>query len=643
MPPKQRKRADLDAHLDDSTDFDAPSLRALDHSLRCALCGELFTAPVLLTPCSHAFDSLCLREHLAETKRCPVCHFEANEDRIKPVHQLEEAVRNWKAARSDILALQAAAAQSRPSNAAASSSSSSLTPAPGPSRASSSSFTAPNTLGTKFPPYSDRKGKRKAVDPPNGKTKKTKEVEELTLADSDDDDVVIEGQSPPRKKLRNGKERAKTPKREEQDEADQAALRDPEDPNLIVSCPICASSVKNAHIATHIDSGCKKGKIKPGAASGSSSTAAEGGGKSAWSKLMSSGGGEKGKAAPSSESEVENEMDTTQPLPLKSYTGKSVKELSKMLTDWHLTLSLPSSAPSSTSTSTSTSSSSTTSSTLQIYIARHQHFTRLWNANADVPHSSPAHKSARELRRALEEWERGREEAGRKEEKRGREKAAGAGDKETKEQWLALIAQARASALAQREQQKAAPAAAPAPEKDVDVDMADAAVDAASSITVADEPAAAPPAHPSPPGSPPPPPPPKKRTVRIVSPVRSSPPPPAALVSSSASSPAPHNLNQRPRSRSPSLSPPSFLRDEDEFTGEEARWSKREKGKKREEEKSEREKERGRERETSRDESPFDPEPPRPSQRNREEERMFAELAAERGLANGADEDDDEE
>lgn len=99
-PPRSTEaQLALAAALDEARDFTSPHLAALDSSLRCPICTELYTAPVLLTTCSHSFDSRCLREYLARTKRCPTCSLEANEDRIRRNLALDELVRQWKAAR----------------------------------------------------------------------------------------------------------------------------------------------------------------------------------------------------------------------------------------------------------------------------------------------------------------------------------------------------------------------------------------------------------------------------------------------------------------------------------------------------------------------------------------------------------------
>ncbi|GAA5970148.1 hypothetical protein JCM11641_000287 [Rhodosporidiobolus odoratus] len=585
--------------IDDPTDFHSATLRALDHSLRCTICNDLFSSPVLLTNCSHTFDSLCLREHLSKTKTCPECRLETNEDRIRPVHVLEEVVRGWKAARSDVLTLQTAASIAKPS-ALHPSRSSSPTPAAGPSRPSCpSSYTKLSTQS-----HSDGKGKRKASPAPKVKSEP---LEELNLVDDEDSDIEV--QSPPRKKTRTGL-RAGSPNGASGTRSAKGKGKtkapDLTDPNLVVTCPACQSNIKNSHLIAHLDSGCKIGKL-----SAMGTGASEGASKHAWGKLLSSGSGKKG--TPSSESDAEHDMDTTMPLPLKDYAYKGVKDLSKMLKDYRLATTFPSSA-------------TTNEARTDILRRRHRQFTTLWNANADVARESPAHKSAKEIRADLDKWERTQEREAREKEKKGG--GIHVGDREYQrihaEQFRELTAQARASAMKMRRKQRDAQMTEPLKEDpkgeteeqddaataqedprdptptlrdttDVDADMVDA--------------------EPPQPASPQP----RKRSVRIVSPQRSSPPP--VLASSSP-------LHTAPPSPSRPLSSPPLTRE-----GSHAA-EKQEKGK-------------GKERDGDRASSPFDPEPPRPSQRNRQEERMFAELEAARLAARGENgdivEEDEEE
>jgi hypothetical protein len=43
------------------------NLSNLDLAMRCAICSELYHAPVTLIPCMHAFCSLCVRNHFKST------------------------------------------------------------------------------------------------------------------------------------------------------------------------------------------------------------------------------------------------------------------------------------------------------------------------------------------------------------------------------------------------------------------------------------------------------------------------------------------------------------------------------------------------------------------------------------------------
>jgi len=87
------------AQLDSASDYAQPSLAAVDSTLRCPICTELFAAPVILTTCSHSFDSRCLRQYLVGHKRCPSCLRECNEDNIRLNLALQGAVAAWKDAR----------------------------------------------------------------------------------------------------------------------------------------------------------------------------------------------------------------------------------------------------------------------------------------------------------------------------------------------------------------------------------------------------------------------------------------------------------------------------------------------------------------------------------------------------------------
>lgn len=50
-----------------------PGLKELDQSLRCHICKDFATAPMLATCCEHTFCSLCIRRQFANTHKCPMC------------------------------------------------------------------------------------------------------------------------------------------------------------------------------------------------------------------------------------------------------------------------------------------------------------------------------------------------------------------------------------------------------------------------------------------------------------------------------------------------------------------------------------------------------------------------------------------
>ncbi|GAA6026908.1 hypothetical protein JCM8097_005953 [Rhodosporidiobolus ruineniae] len=632
-------------HLDDPSDFHSPALRALDHSLRCPICQQLFSSPVLLSTCSHAFDSLCLRQHLAQTRKCPTCHAEANEDRIRPVHQLEQAVRDWKTARVEILELQKRAAQPVASTSA-------LPPTSTSRRASSSpspSLAAP-----------DRKGKRKASPVP-----KSEPVEELVLTDSDGD---VEVQSPPRKKGRkevNGKGKGK----------EEAQEDDLTDPNLIVSCPICSLSVKNSHVMSHIQSKCKIGVVTSQLPFSSGGGGKSSGRKNAFEVMSSAKKARGGRGTPSSESDLEAEMDTTQPLPLRDYHSKPVKELQKLLKEYHLPPTGPSTLPS----SIPASSGALAKYHRDVLADRLAHFSRLWNANTDTLPSSSAHKSAREIRAELGRWEeereRGRKEAERArrgEEKRAAAAAAGGGgggakggvDENSRQraaEWLDLIASARASGLALRKEQRRAAVEQTVQEqkqveeepKEMSPTLAGEGEGVGAQGEAREDVEMGPPAG--------------EAVDPIVEPVEaaSQPAPPAAAPSipaatrsstrlrrlspsfrSAALSPTPSSPTSESSTASLSPSPPPFFRDGSdppELPSRRARKAERAARLRLRVEQEQASQDRGKaEAEADGEEEEEEDEEgekrwrmPRPSQRNRAEERMFAELQAARITAAG--------
>ncbi|KAE8218495.1 hypothetical protein CF319_g7647 [Tilletia indica] len=89
-----------------STDFGF--LKALDSSLRCTLCYDIYTAPVVLRECHHTFCSVCIRSHInqpdAKGRFCPQCRqTKVSDGELVPVQGLEEAAEAWRKARPQLV------------------------------------------------------------------------------------------------------------------------------------------------------------------------------------------------------------------------------------------------------------------------------------------------------------------------------------------------------------------------------------------------------------------------------------------------------------------------------------------------------------------------------------------------------------
>ncbi|OCT45391.1 Postreplication repair E3 ubiquitin-protein ligase rad18 [Cladophialophora carrionii] len=98
--------------LTDSTDWLPTPLAALaplDSSLRCQVCKDFFTTP-MMTSCSHTFCSLCIRRYLSQEGRCPACRESDQEIKLRRNWAVEELVANFTASRKSILTFATAAA-----------------------------------------------------------------------------------------------------------------------------------------------------------------------------------------------------------------------------------------------------------------------------------------------------------------------------------------------------------------------------------------------------------------------------------------------------------------------------------------------------------------------------------------------------
>ncbi|GAA5872476.1 hypothetical protein JCM3774_006833 [Rhodotorula dairenensis] len=525
--------------LDTDSDFASASLSALDAGLRCAICSELYTAPVILNHCGHSFDSRCLAEHFVVKRDCPTCHREAFHDHMVRNQALAELVESWRAARSDLLDLQARG----------------RTPA--------------------------NDGKRKAAS--SGSSSPAPTVKREARPNDSSDIEILEETPVARKPPKRPRTRRPDPDKDAPPPPPAAATADPTDPNVVVECPLCGRSLKNSMVSGHLDR-----------CTGDPSTSANpvAGSSQAWSKLMSTSMSTAGGAGilAAAGKDGAADMDPSKKLPLGSYQHKKAAQLVKMLKDY----GLPSDSPNGLSADAKVAH-------LQ---RRHRQFVILWNANADLDPEHPARKSAKQLRSELKRWEDDQD--------RTEGKGQVVQDHAVKyaEQYRELIAQARAShEKAKKAKQDAAAARARASlPRGVDAPTADETAQAATAAAAEEEeddkaPRVAPNE--------------RKKSVRVVSPPRSSPPAAAAAAATQDEVIEPGGIarpldsDDSTTTDSSPLLPSSPLLTSMEDIGDGslddsgAVTSSRKR---------------------TRTPSPFDPAGPRPSQRNREEERMFAEL-----------------
>ena len=75
------------------------SLYPLDSSLRCLICKDFYTAPVITT-CLHTFCSLCIRRSLSAEATCPACRTtNISDNGLRQNKIVADLVENFLAAR----------------------------------------------------------------------------------------------------------------------------------------------------------------------------------------------------------------------------------------------------------------------------------------------------------------------------------------------------------------------------------------------------------------------------------------------------------------------------------------------------------------------------------------------------------------
>uniref|UniRef100_A0A060T995 Postreplication repair E3 ubiquitin-protein ligase RAD18 n=1 Tax=Blastobotrys adeninivorans TaxID=409370 RepID=A0A060T995_BLAAD len=80
----------------------APYLSQLESTIRCHICKEFMTAPVL-TSCGHTFCSLCIRSHLNDDVHCPACRSKTQSNTLRKNTVIEELTTLFRTHRKDLI------------------------------------------------------------------------------------------------------------------------------------------------------------------------------------------------------------------------------------------------------------------------------------------------------------------------------------------------------------------------------------------------------------------------------------------------------------------------------------------------------------------------------------------------------------
>lgn len=89
----------------DASDFKdtcIPNLSQLDSLLRCHICKDFLKVPVL-TPCGHTFCSICIREYISQSSKCPLCLKELRDSMLRSEFLVNEVTECYKSLRQPLL------------------------------------------------------------------------------------------------------------------------------------------------------------------------------------------------------------------------------------------------------------------------------------------------------------------------------------------------------------------------------------------------------------------------------------------------------------------------------------------------------------------------------------------------------------
>ncbi|KIW64739.1 DNA repair protein rad18 [Phialophora macrospora] len=230
----------------DSTDWLPTPLAALaplDSSLRCQVCKDFFTTP-MMTSCSHTFCSLCIRRYLSQEGRCPACRESDQEVKLRRNWAVEELVTNFKASRKGILAFATAAAE-KPRQQQDDAEEQR------PSKRRKVEVAPATTNGEQRRSTRSQSRKSQHIGPAPAPV-----TQEVVIEDSEDDDEGSEFEDS---------------ENNNQSPHFATANGTPESPAGLVECPCCGRRVKEALINSHLDR-CIQGDSSTPAEAGVSSS-----------------------------------------------------------------------------------------------------------------------------------------------------------------------------------------------------------------------------------------------------------------------------------------------------------------------------------------------------------------------------------
>lgn len=87
----------VESKYDEIINFKVPVLKDFDSLLRCHICKDILNVPVI-TPCSHTFCSVCIRDYLrnGNDQNCPLCLNDLNESFLRSELLLNEICKCYR-------------------------------------------------------------------------------------------------------------------------------------------------------------------------------------------------------------------------------------------------------------------------------------------------------------------------------------------------------------------------------------------------------------------------------------------------------------------------------------------------------------------------------------------------------------------